>query len=50
MLCDFIGCLDCLGLPQTDTTANPSAFKSFVSANLSNIKAFSLISHLLIVD
>jgi len=32
-LCDFIGCLDCLGLLWTDYFVNPSDFKSFVSTN-----------------
>ena len=45
----FILMFDCKKKRELKSV-NPSAFKSFVSNNFSNIKVFSLISHLLIED
>ena len=42
--------LDYQRLPRTDSSVNPSAFKSFVPTYFKTIEVFSLIFHLLVVD
>ena len=43
-LCDFIECLDYLGLLWTDFNFYPSAFKSFVSTNFTTRALMNFMS------